>query len=744
MPIKLIVTLCFMFCVLCFSFAQSNEEIPSQLRSKRLTYNEQELDSISKDMVDNFNKANYEIILEKVPALIQNAIDIDANLLEVRFRNALGNTFVQLEDFENADKFFNQALEVAKKRKDTLGIITMYINFGNTYFKIDRDKSVIFFKKGLEYNYKGKRSKLLKYILDSNLAELYMEMENPELARLQLSNALDNIYSEELKDYLPTCLGAKAYIEGGVYLLESKPQKAINSILESLKYSEHLDENYRLGNYKRLMTAYEMTGKYQKVIETYKVYDSIRDIKYEEEKIKQLQIARTEANLDRMEQELRESQLENELVSQKAAKGKVYLTSFIAFSVLLILVTVILFWAKNKREKLLIGLKIKNKQYLEAKEKSEKLAKSNTRFFSTISHELRTPLYGIIGLSSSFLSDPKLSEFKEDFKSLKFSADYLLSLVNDVLNINKFSSKKGKKLNNVHFEIESLLKNIIESFSFLNEKNNNKVNVDLDLTIPSVLYGDKNKLLQILINLVSNASKFTEDGTITLRVIKKSSHKDEISLLFEVVDTGRGIHPDDQKSVFEEFSQVKDSFHDEVTGTGLGLTIVNKILSIFDAQLKMDSYYNIGSTFSFVINLGIGSKEEVEVKTIATGIEYLKDKKVLIVDDNKINRLVTQKVLEQHSILHKSAINGKEAVDIVKEETFDFILMDINMPIMNGIEASQKIREFNTQTPIIALTATNFTDPENEVLCYGINSFMVKPYTTESLLEILLFQNQKQ
>ncbi|MEP3967989.1 MAG: response regulator, partial [Nonlabens sp.] len=221
-------------------------------------------------------------------------------------------------------------------------------------------------------------------------------------------------------------------------------------------------------------------------------------------------------------------------------------------------------------------------------------------------------------------------------------------------------------------------------------------------------------------------------------VVKKECLKDNLKLYFEVKDSGKGIHPDHQKGVFEEFTQVKDSFDEEVTGTGLGLPIVNKILSILGTSLEMNSVYNVGTTFSFILDVKVGCLEGIKKDVRSTDIKSLEGKRVLIVDDNKINQLVTQKVLEQHGLVHLTASNGKEAVDIVEKEIFDFILMDINMPVMNGIEATRRIREFDVETPIIALTATNFVDPEKEVYCHGVNSIIVKPYDTEHLLQALL------
>ena len=722
------------------STAQYSEDVHPYAQGHQQTsnFNQKELDSVTKIMLSYFNDGVYEKILQETPELIRNAKEIDSYETELKLRNLLGNAFVRLDDIERADVFFSQALALAKKKSDTLGIVTMYVNLGNTYFTEDRMKAAAYFRKALDYKYKGINSVQLNFIINHNLAELYVGLENPELAKHFLNKIEDQIDLKEMDGRRNTFIGTTTYIKAGVALLENKPQESIDLTLESLKYQQFIDENYKFGNYKHLMAGYEAVKDYKKLNDVHKVYDSLKDLRNEKETVKQQQIARVELHLDNVVQDLRESQLENQLVTQKASVGKMFLVFFIVVAALLLLVAILLLKAKNKRDRLLKGLTAKNKQYLEAKEKSEKLANSNTRFLSTISHELRTPLYGIVGLSATFLKDPRLVDFKTEFKSLKFSADYLLALVNDVLHINKFSSKEGHRLTEVHFDLSILLKNIIQTFTFLNEKHNNIITKSLAPEIPTILYGDQTKLSQVLMNLMSNASKFTEDGFISLTVIKKEHLGDNLKLYFEVKDSGKGIHPDHQKGVFEEFTQVKDSYDEEVTGTGLGLPIVNKILSILGTSLKMASVYNVGTTFSFTLDIKVGSLEGVKKDVRSTDIKSLEGKKVLIVDDNKINQLVTQKVLEQHGMTHLTASNGKEAVDIVEKETFDFILMDINMPIMNGIEATRRIREFDVETPIIALTATNFVDPEKEVYCHGVNSIIVKPYDTEHLLQALL------
>ncbi|AGC77678.1 signal transduction histidine kinase [Nonlabens dokdonensis] len=726
---------CLFLFILFTGFAQQDVEV---YHKENLNYDEKQLDSVSYVLMEYYNKGTFEKILEQSPALIQNAIKIDAYQLELRFRNILGSTFIKLDDIENANIFFNHALQTAKKKKDSIGVMMMYISLGNTHFKDDKEKALAYFNKGLDFGYNGDRSEDGKFIIHHNLAELYIKKKNLAKAKYHLSKIVDKIDQQEPAVRRKGYAGTTNFIKASIHLMENQPALAIEDALLALKTKDDYDETYLLETYMVLMESYEKLEDFKNVVFYNKLYDSLRAVQYEKDKIEQQQIAKVDLHFDNIEKELRASELENDLINQKATESNLYLIFSIVVGLLLFLILMLLLKEKTKRDKLLKILTQKNAEYLKAKEKSEELARSNTKFLSTISHELRTPLYGIIGLSSLFLKEPKLRPFENDFKSLKFSADYLLALVNDVLHINKFNSKKGQELQEVHFNLSTLLFNIKSSFDFLNEKHNNDVELIIDPKIPEILYGDQTKISQVLMNLMSNASKFTEDGSVKLEVIFNEKKDDHYHLLFRIQDTGRGIQLDQQKAIFEEFTQVKDVNDLEHHGTGLGIPIVNKILFILGSTLELDSTYKVGSTFSFQLSLKEGEAENITQEVASKNIKSLAGKRVLTVDDNKINQLVTQKVLDQIGMLHSTASDGLEAIKMAKSSDFDFILMDINMPVMNGIIATQEIRKFNQNTPIIALTATIFNNPEEEIYCYGFNSIIVKPYRTAHLVEAFL------
>jgi len=701
-------------------------------------YAREEMDSIFHVAEKHYYKGSYERIIEKVPALIEYANKVGASRAETRLRSIFGLSFVKLEDVNSADIIFQTALKDALKRKDTFDILSNYINLANTHFNSNSDDSIEYFKKGIDYVGNVDVSDLALTIIYNDLAELYMKRKETAKAQYYLDLALPKIYLPALASRKREYLFISYYIQGGINLLQGQYYKAIENAQKSIELGQGTDieEKYLIGNYKNLIEAYDQTGQFEKLNTVRKPYDSLRDHRYEKDRIKQEQIARFRFNTDKYQQELERSHLENQLATQTANKNRILLLVFAVIGMMLFGLLGTLLYTRKKRNTLLKDLKLKNAQYLEAKETSEKLAQKNTKFLSTISHELRTPLYGIIGFSSVFLKNPKLKELESDFQSLKFSADYLLALVNDVLCINKFESVKGQELKEEHFDIHILATSILQTFQFLNEKNNNRVTLEIPINVPEVLYGDKTKLSQVLMNLLSNASKFTQDGTIDFSIKGHHNNGTLVELLFEVKDTGRGIQLQDQKEIFEEFTQVPASSSEG--GTGLGLPIVNKLLKILDGKLAMESTYGEGTTFSFLLPLKIGSSEQLQTIVEETDVEKLKNKKLLIVDDNKINQLVTQKVLEQYDMTHDTVNNGQEAVDIVQDHTYDYILMDINMPVMNGIEATSKIRDLGIKTPILALTAADDLNLEKDVYVHGVDAVLVKPYQTEQLLNLLL------
>lgn len=724
-----------------FAQSPSDEVTENSLENDELLATKQLVDSGLIRIKGYFYDSNYEKVIEETPALIELSDAINYKSTATKLRSGLGNAFIQIDEFERAEEIFNQALTKAKATGDNFEILSSYNNLGNTYITSNPEKAIMYLKQGmdvLEQQGAQPYSNMMSFMFNNNLSELYVGTKEVEKASYHSNKALDVLENTEgIGARQEEALSVIYFVQGNIKILENDPKGAIKAINKSLEIGkDKLDENYLLGNYKNLIDAYDKTNRLVELNAVRKTYDSLKDKIYEAEKIRQQQIARSKYNIDKYQQEVRESQLHAQLSDQKASKNKLLFTfTAITSGIMIVLITFLLL-ARFKRNRLVKDLQTKNKQYLEAKDKSEKLAQSNTRFLSTISHELRTPLYGIIGLSSVLLKNTKKGEHQEQIESLKFSADYLLALVNDVLNINKFESSEGRVLSEDHFILKDLIEGIVQSFEFINKKNNNEVRISIDSQLPAIVVGDKMKISQVLMNLVSNASKFTEDGKLFISVKIETLGPNMVTASFTVKDTGPGIAEEEQRKIFEEFTQLKEGVRQG--GTGLGLPIVKKVLDILGSKLYLKSDRGQGTEFSFTMDLRYGLESKLKVSMNEVGREQLKNKRILIVDDNKINQMVTQKVLEQNGMKHKCADNGLEAIKMVRNSTYDAILMDINMPVLNGIEASKRIREFNSTIPIIALTATNFDHLDTTLFNNGIDDAIVKPYDTEQLLAVLI------
>lgn len=401
-----------------------------------------------------------------------------------------------------------------------------------------------------------------------------------------------------------------------------------------------------------------------------------------------------------------------------------------------LLMFVILFVAYRKRKELYQALKEKNKEYLAAKEKSEQLARAKSNFFSTVSHELRTPLYGVIGLSTILLEDEKLKTHKKDLRSLKFSADYLLALINDVLQINKLDSNKAENDESV-INIREFVESIVASFEYMRLQNKNKLHVHIAKDVPNLLSGNSIRLSQVLMNLIGNACKFTENGDISVHITTLETSDEATTLQFVVKDTGIGIPKEKQKGIFNEFQQV-DALHYNYQGTGLGLPIVKKLLRLSNSEVTLESELGQGSTFSFPYHFDIPEQVEQEKKFSPVDTQVLEGKKILIVEDNRINQIVTKKILEKHGIECEVAEHGEIAVEKVRAMEFDLVLMDINMPVMNGMDATKEIRKFNKRLPIVALTAVEVEEIRYNIFNAGMNDIIVKPYDGTKFIQIVL------
>ena len=379
-------------------------------------------------------------------------------------------------------------------------------------------------------------------------------------------------------------------------------------------------------------------------------------------------------------------------------------------------------------------------ELLAAKKKAEAESKAKADFLATISHEIRTPLNSILGIGNLLHQTPLNENQKEYARLLLHSSEHLLSLVNNLLDLSKIEAKKIV-LEQVPFNIVELTNILKQTFSVRVNEKKIKLKVELDKNLPHSLIGDPVKLNQILTNLIGNAIKFTKKGWVSLSILVVKNKKAEVCLQFKVTDTGIGIPKEKIETIFQEFSQASYDVNVEFGGTGLGLTISKNLLELYDSTLNVKSELNVGSEFSFNIWYKKSKiripKKETTINTIQR--HDFKSLHVLVVDDNPANIFIATKYLEQWKIAYKSAESGQKAINHIKKQHFDIILLDLQMPKMNGYETAKKIRKLKLKKrpAIISFSASSIGEISEKLFDAGIDNHLPKPFQPMQLFEIL-------
>jgi len=402
---------------------------------------------------------------------------------------------------------------------------------------------------------------------------------------------------------------------------------------------------------------------------------------------------------------------------------------------------------KNKvLEKTILQLENTQKELIEAKETAELANKYKSEFLANMSHEIRTPMNAILGIVEIMLDSSIAEEHQNSLRLLKHSAESLLNLLNDILDLSKVEAGK-LTIKNSLFDLHSLIQNIEALFEVSAKKKNLDFQVKISSEVPRYIFADALRLKQIFINLISNALKFTEEGYVKVELFVETSRYK--NLIITVEDTGIGISKDKLEQIFEAFVQVDLSTTKRWGGAGLGLSICKGLVDLMSGTIKVTSELNKGSKFYVSIPLIHQSSYPKETKfKLQTDFDdevYFKTSnqlKILIVDDNEINHLIANRMLTKKGHIVTSVYNGIEAIESIKKNKYDLVFMDVNMPEMDGLEATLRIREIemassSPQVPIIAMTA--YAKAEDKVRCLktGMNDYISKPINVKELDLIL-------
>jgi len=709
--------------VINFSFAQEKSISKKEIQQK----------------ISNARKELTKLDCEKSLSLAEEALieayKINDNLLIAKAYNVIGSNFLEFADTQKAKNYYNKALYFANKTENDTVKDWIYNNLGAVYayYENNTEKGIEYYKKGLVYTERTKDPIQITYnslniagahfeknmfkegLPFLNKAEKYMSFIDEVEARITF-NSLKGSYCS----FLGHNNDAEYYYKKAISFGENDNTNLDDSYLAEA-YHDFSLHYFKINNYKE---AYICLDHHNKIKD--KIYNDERSEKVRSYENK-LEIGEYKRQIDFIEKE--KIQKENSL-----KKTKIIFLLFIIILSILSYLTYVLFKNNKLKKRNFEELQKVNVQLNIAKEVAEESTRLKSQFVSTITHELRTPLYGVVGITDIITTEhPELKNSKY-LTSLKFSAKYLLSLVNDVLQIYKISENKIV-LENSKFNLREKLESIQNSLQILAVKNNNTIELQIDENVPKILIGDHLRLSQIFMNLINNSLKFTDNGKVIVKIDLLEKTTNFCKIKFEIIDNGIGISKEDHEKVFQEFVQIERR-EDDYQGTGLGLPIVKKLVELFGGEIILESQEGVGTTIGFIITFESTSEESIAANRIMLDFQG-KEIKILLVEDNKINQIVTEKLLNKFNFKTIVVENGFQAIEKVKTDKFDIILMDINMPKMNGFETTKIIRELGNQTPIIALTAFDKHEINDEVVASGMNGIMIKPFENEVLFELI-------
>jgi len=379
------------------------------------------------------------------------------------------------------------------------------------------------------------------------------------------------------------------------------------------------------------------------------------------------------------------------------------------------------------------SLKLAEFETLQAKEKAEKAAATKARFMSNMSHELRTPLNAIIGTTHLLIQDHETLQGSEHFKVLKDSSEHMLQLVNAVLDFSKMDEGKLEFIQET-FELDQMLQQVADSFSTVVHQKDIRLLVEVD-SLPEgrKLVGDEMRLKQVLLNLLSNAIKFTDSGTVTLKATVGEITGSGAGIYFAVIDTGIGIPEEKQQVIFESFTQADAETTRKYGGSGLGLSICRELVRKMGGDLRVESSQDKGSAFYFTIRLPFDQQVMIVTKEKLQGLQKLHGVRILLVEDNAVNMKIAWRFLDGWGASIDKAENGKVAWELFQQRAYDLMLVDLEMPLMDGKELVQQVRTLDKKIPAIAFTAAVYDNMYEDLERHGFNGWLHKPFRPDEM-----------
>lgn len=687
--------------------------------------------------INDLNNLNCKSSLENAQKVLQFALKNDDYSYAAKVYNIIGLNYEEFSDLKKAIYYYETGIEYAYKANDIQQLDFLHNNLGNVYFfrLSNPKKGLKYYLKCYEYSKKNGVKIDIAYA-EVNIADANMELGDFKTAKIFLDRI--NSFAKNTNDF--EILVTYHSLLGKYYSnVNDKKNAEINYqiVIDKLKVgNEKFLKANELEMYDELYKFYKKYDEVPKALRFLEMHDSLQDVVYVKERNQEIKFSGSSIEVVEMNNKIQKIASEKKVQDQKMTASSKLVKMSLFFAGILLFFLIFMFKNYLDHRKLNKKLFESNEQLKIANIKSEEASLLKSQFLSNVSHELRTPLYGVIGMADIIESEHV--ELKKDkyFNALKFSSNYLLSLINDVLNVYKIEDTKFELIYE-NVEIRKEISVIRESLGIIAKSNKNELNIEVSDAVPQFIKTDLTRFSQILINLISNSLKFTKKGVVSIKL--QLLEEDAVQKIqIQIEDNGIGIPEEYLDKIFEKFVQVDVNLNEQYKGTGLGLSIVKRLVDLFKGEISVKSKINEGTIFTVKIPYIQADCEVIFRKN--TVLEPKSNKthlKILIVEDNKINQMVTKKLLDKSEHTCKIAENGLEAIELVKKHKFDLILMDIHMPVLNGFDASKKIRELGITTPIIALTASDKNEIINEMAINGINDVLVKPFEIKDLQVII-------
>lgn len=670
--------------------------------------------------VVNFFQGDYPISMDHSLTALRIAESIgDKYQMGVAYKN-IGLVYTRQNNDEKAIENHIKSVQIMESIGNKNGMGRAYNNIAMIYSKRgEYEKAIENYSKAYDLM-KSIGDTRSQYIIQNNIGEMHSRKGEYSTALDKYLTALavfDSIGDNKGKSITYLNLGL-------TYIHLGKISEAKEWLHKSLSLNKRLDtKEYIKSSYEGLSKADSITGDFASSLENYKMFITYRDSLTNEENNKKLNHATLQYEFDKKEATAK-AEREKKDIQQRHIRN----ASFATVGGLL-LFSLIAVRERNKTKK--------------AQQRAEHSEQIKKEFLANMSHEIRTPMNAIIGMTNLVLDSPLEEKQKKYLNGVKKSSENLLHIINDILDFSKVEAGK-MELETIDFSIRELAEQVVAIFKQKAADKGIEIFSTVSADVPEASVGDPMRLNQVLMNLAGNAIKFTEKGSVQIEINSVSNDENSNLLKFSVIDTGIGIPADKINSVFNSFSQAHSSDSRKFGGTGLGLSISKQLVELMGGKILIESEVGLGSKFSFLVSLPKGSVENIRSQTVKNTVDgnCLNGLRILIADDNEDNRIVCRDTLESKSKVEiAEAVNGAEVLEKLIQQDFDIILMDVQMPVMDGLEATKKIRnEFDEpkrRIPIIALTASVIRSDIDKCRAVGMDDYVPKPFSEEELFRTI-------